>query len=99
MSGNCKTCKHNNGRQVVSKGEEPCFSCLTADEAFLKYESNGELTNADRIRAMTDEEMAELFARVTDCGECPHDRWPGCSVNEESCVKRWLEWLRQGVGE
>lgn len=51
-------------------------------------------TNADRIRAMTDEELVELFAN-DNCGYCRiHDFCfdKGCAIN---CEDVWLDWLRQ----
>lgn len=51
-------------------------------------------TNADRIRAMTDEELAELFAN-DNCGYCRiHDFCfaKGCAIN---CEDAWLDWLKQ----
>ena len=51
-------------------------------------------TNSDRIRAMTDEEMAELFSN-DNCGYCRiHDFCfaKGCQVN---CEDVWLDWLKQ----
>ena len=56
-------------------------------------------SNADRIRAMTDEELAEFFGTLPCCP-------PGEDVDElcyplDSCegtdlqVKCWLEWLRK----
>lgn len=52
------------------------------------------ITNADRIRAMTDEELAELFAN-DNCGYCRiHDFCfaKGCAIN---CEDVWLDWLKQ----
>ena len=54
------------------------------------------ITNADRIRAMTDEELAELFAN-DNCGYCRiHDFCfdKGCAIN---CEDVWLDWLKQEV--
>lgn len=54
------------------------------------------ITNADRIRSMTDEELAELFAD-NDCGACRiHDYCysDGCVRN---CEDVWLDWLKQEV--
>ena len=54
------------------------------------------LTNADRIRSMSDEELAELFAD-NDCGYCRiHDFCfaKGCQIN---CEDVWLDWLKQEV--
>jgi len=44
------------------------------------------ITNADRIRAMSDEEIAEVIM-------CPHDSDPDiCGSN--NCVKCCADWLR-----
>ena len=51
-------------------------------------------TKADEIRAMTDEELAMLFAD-NNCGYCRiHDYCfsRGCQIN---CEDIWLDWLRQ----
>ena len=48
-------------------------------------------TNADRIRAMSDEELAEF---ISNCG-CP-DHARSC---KNSCEKCTLEWLKQPVEE
>lgn len=47
------------------------------------------ITNADRIRAMSDEELANALAHKADvCGNCSAD-----SLN--TCKECWLEWLKQ----
>ncbi len=56
------------------------------------------ITNADKIRAMTDEELAQLFAD-DNCGYCRiHDFCfaKGCRIN---CEDVWLDWLKQEAGE
>ena len=56
---------------------------------------DGARTNADKIRAMSDEELAIML----DSG-CPKGRF---EKNEcpsyESCCKCWLDWLRQEVSD
>ena len=54
------------------------------------------MTNADRIRTMTDEELAEwecdrscLLCPVEDCNE----------QMVKKCKQRWLDWLKQEVSE
>ena len=51
-------------------------------------------TNADRIRAMTDEELAKTFE--TDFATCPpnagEDKW--CDKDAD-CKQCWLDWLKQ----
>ena len=52
------------------------------------------LTNADRIRAMSDEELATFISEIAD--EC--ERNYGCDIKycvRESCLK----WLQQPAGE
>lgn len=50
-------------------------------------------TNADRIRAMTDEELAELWWERVDCGECPAHK--ECRLTGQDCKRLALDWLRQ----
>jgi len=54
-----------------------------------------DMTNADRIRAMTDEELSELFWIRADCELCPNKE-PYCS---DDCKKHWLEWLREEAND
>ena len=49
-------------------------------------------THADRIRVMTDEELAELIASR---GDCPSDRYPDDHDCKSDCNECWLNWLRQ----
>lgn len=49
-------------------------------------------TNGDRIRAMTDKELAEKASRMSFCLYCPVKDCCGCEPDE--CTKVWLAWLR-----
>lgn len=52
-------------------------------------------TNADRIRNMSDEELAEFMSENTSCYYCKvqcEDR--PSSPTESSCNFRWLDWLQ-----
>jgi hypothetical protein len=61
------------------------------------------VTNADRIRSMTDEELAELFKSwIQDCGCNAVPCLELCEENiknygHKSCQECWLDWLRQEV--
>ena len=57
------------------------------------------MTNADRIRSMTDEELAKWFyVRTSDCVDCPADDL--CNVfAHASCEELLLRWLKQEVDE
>lgn len=56
------------------------------------------LTNADCLRAMTDEELAEFL--IQD-GDCPPERMypdscPNCDrATPKMCYDCWLNWLKQ----
>lgn len=58
-------------------------------------------TNADRIRAMSDEDLAELL----DEKECPVKHCPNLSedgatmIPTSSCRECWLEWLKKEADE
>lgn len=49
-------------------------------------------SNADRIRAMSDEELVKVIYRVCPSGFCTC--WNLSAVNCEQC---WLNWLKQEV--
>ena len=56
------------------------------------------ITNADRIRGMSDEELAELLdegCRIH--GKCPNEAWDGGTEPNTSCRDCWLEWLKSQV--
>lgn len=65
-------------------------------EALAKYNRK---TNADRIRAMSDEELASFFRDYVACDDCP--------VEPKKCGKGWrapcktiaLSWLKEEVKE
>ena len=91
MICDCDNCKHSE----VWAYSEPCNSCFDLSE----WEADTQ-TNADRIRAMTDEELAYFHVGIG----CP----PGIDVYEKChdigavppvCLKCWLEWLKQEVSE
>lgn len=54
------------------------------------------MTNADRIRAMTDEELMEWMADHVDCGEaCPAFHICRRTPMEDMDCKDWLlKWLK-----
>ena len=54
------------------------------------FEVHKPKTNADRIRAMTDEELREFLCSITKCEVCQFEIWGGCGL---------LEWLQQPAEE
>ena len=54
------------------------------------------MTNADRIRSMTDEELAEFLESHTNCfgNDLTCKKFCG-----RGCTEAWLMWLRQEVND
>lgn len=75
----CAKCKKNNS----------CTMCWKTSNK--KCPHFIQKTNADRIRAMSDEELAEF---ISSCG-CP-DHARNCT---DSCKDCTMEWLKQPVNE
>ena len=87
----------------------PCVYCT--EDGYCKKYSDDEVTswcvqspckdekpsNADRIRAMTDEELAEVWWERVDCGECPVHK--ECKLTGQDCKRLALDWLKQEVAE
>ena len=76
--------------------EAKCYNCgyyFTFGELDL-YEEKKPVTNADRIRAMSDEELAEWLSDMHDAVTCPNNGAIDCNP---SCKRCWLDWLKQEV--
>lgn len=69
----------------------------TWQESIIK-EDKTKQTNADRIRAMTDEELAKWMALNTDCYYCKARKDGRCdNLTATPCGSVWLDWLKQEV--
>lgn len=79
----CARCKYNNTPEGVMVCDE-CVYDLSRKDRFRP------LTNADRIRNMTDEELAKLMSG----GDHICDRIPECVCKETKCFDCCLAWLR-----
>lgn len=56
-------------------------------------------TNADRIRAMTDEELAYMLVDIGECDRrCPA-KTDTCIFSDSTCRMAWLDWLKQEVDD
>ena len=82
---NCKDCKKQ-GCSLAGKNHEMSFECRL-------YVGK---TNADRLRSMTDEELARWIATTADdnCPDTAHERY--C---DNRCGECWLDWLKSPVEE
>ena len=83
----CKTCEYstvcNAGRDSLNGSKVKILGCS-------RYEKKPVKTNADRIRAMTDEELAEWLEEQSEN-----------AYNSERPLTAlgWLDWLKQEVKE
>ena len=65
------------------------------------------MTNADRIRAMSDEELASIFLRADFCKCCEHEKGGVCNFIcaypniplYEGCKQAALRWMKQPAEE
>lgn len=98
----CKDCK--NSCYLLDEYDKPYFWCNVFEDNFneereclcIAYRPK---TNADRIRSMTDEELAEFLHKdnldwVEICKKCRCNDW--CD-NEEECKSSILKWLQEEI--
>lgn len=106
----CKNCR-NFDRVITSDNEYICNWCEKIkdnphEEIERECEHYVTMTNADRIRSMTDEELAKFLEAITCethgwCDDCPSLEGNYChGLNDESnsLVQERLEWLKLEVG-
>lgn len=75
-SNNTCNCQHNNS----SRDNEPCCRC------------DSKQTNADMIRNMSDEELAEWISTKDTCGQCAYEL--ECVCMKVPCTNGILKWLQ-----
>lgn len=83
----CTNCKY---RENMCKW--PCYDCVKGD----KWEEQS-FTNADRIRAMTDEELAKTICWCPPPFKNCNNLCDICSAHDDDCEICWLCWLKQEV--
>ena len=86
--GKCDTCEKKKYGYL-------CEGCIHDPDAMDKYEP---MTNADRIRAMSDEELAELLIQYDSELGCYYSNI-GRHYDYESAKEVEIEWLKQPVQE
>lgn len=108
MAHKCDGCKHKGEhREMMFRPMDVCNRGVNLLEAIQNYEAERcpyQKTNADRIRSMSDEDLAVYWANNHDnfcqnkpeCGEAldTEDMIP-----EEWCVACALEWLQRPAEE
>ena len=104
----CKNCKH---LKYKDDGRERYAWCpLIGDNPDLEFErfcgAFKKMTNADRIRNMTDEELAKFLFNVNSAYAEPcmtgiygHTcKWEDYPTHDKGCKDCFLEWLKSEVG-
>lgn len=83
----CKNCKHFARKTTHCKKGVPWIS---EDDSCNNFEQKTKMTNGDKIRQMSNEELWEYFHLYMDCPDCP-------VVDEcrtvADCKKNLLGWL------
>ena len=96
----CDGCRYKGEHQeMMFRPMWVCNRGANLVEAVQNYEAEKcpfKKTNADRIRAMSDEELAELLA--DDDRACP-PKHRNCRKYIDRCDGCWLEWLQQPAEE
>lgn len=90
---NCLSCEFANWEGSVKEDEISLILSKIFGEDYnldlLKEQKTQ--TNADKIRSMTDEELARTMDMV-----CPLDT--ACNDGQQ-CIKCWIDWLKQPAKE
>ena len=88
----CKTCEYEKICEMPDFVRNDLKLCKT-------YQEKKPQTNADRIRAMTDEELAKVFDNfIAPCTVCIY-RKDMCVSNDYSCTNGILQWLKSEAKE
>lgn len=97
---NCATCYYSAERNGIlfcmGRKNMPFVrgweSCNAWEERNGMFEPQ---TNADRIRAMSDEKLAWFMAINIGCDECRFFATCQSAPQDKACPEKWLDWLKQ----
>lgn len=92
---------------VTESEHEAARMAISALRAQQERENPQPSTNADRIRAMSDEELAGIFLRADFCKCCEHEKDGVCNYIcaypniplYEGCKQAALKWMKQPAEE
>lgn len=84
--------KHNIDRDSMLKYFADMLTAFAEVASIQNYDTNR--TNADRIRNMSDEELAEFLAYNAYCEECYVKKDDSCCYPNGTCKQKHLEWLQ-----
>lgn len=97
----CHFADHKIGKQVEWEDDIDLNECNCPTSTWNKYFAPPKITNADRIRAMSDEELAKFLECFGLCHHCTeHHRLGDFRIYadekcDEKCERHCLEWLQQ----
>ena len=89
-------------RHMCGPIDEATFTDCSGCAAFNKQVEDKPMTNADRIRAMSDEELAKYLFDVKQGNftiDCCDDRFCDTQNCRHDCAKAAIKWLQQPVKE
>ncbi len=99
MEKSCFNCKYYD--QPSFEMKEYCWECLRQEEVYTRWERKP-ITNADFIRAMSDEELATLLTNVAkkSAEKLCENLLKIVDVNISNCdfdilYKKHLDWLKK----
>ena len=81
-----------NGLKAICERDRKCIGCKAVNGKGGKYIT----TNAERIRAMSDEELAIMLNRMCPTMQTPQECNKYWRVGCQCC---WADWLKQPVEE
>ena len=85
-------------KQIYNITEDEIYSwVITKQERIIRRiekDTQSTKTNAERIRSMTDDELAEFLAYNAYCEECYVKKDDSCCYPDGTCKQKHLEWLQ-----
>lgn len=92
-----RSCKAESRYEVIIKTDSEEHYKATEDFARRLIDHEKPMTNADRVRAMADEELAQYFGRVGFCNTViPRHYCLNQKICSQECVVRWLQQPAEG---
>ena len=92
-------CPKCGGHGFISHFKEYEGSCTAWSERCLECDGNGEIevsvANGDKLRYMSDEQIANWFSKLV-CHDCATTfECDVCHSDDEDCAKEILKWLKK----
>ena len=85
-------------KQIYNITEDEIYSwVITKQERIIRRiekDTQSTYTNAERIRNMSDDELAEFLAYNAYCEECYVKKDDSCCYPDGTCKQKHLEWLK-----